>query len=114
MKRKLNVLNDMFGYKNSNRESIGSSQYSVIYSANISTKLLWHLNFLEAATISLCVFYRADKLGGEAEIVCLRDRTKDGQREVGHSIVFKVSLPSISELTGPCYPTINRIASETY
>jgi ubiquitin-like modifier-activating enzyme ATG7 len=44
--------------------------------------------------------FRSEKLGGVANILCLRDRFKDGVRCVRHSLVFTVDLPSIAGQTG--------------
>ena len=39
----------------------------------------------------------------EVEVICFRDRTKDGKREVNHSIVFTVGINSIANVKGKCY-----------
>ncbi len=42
-------------------------------------------------------------------MVCLRDRTKEGRREISHSIIFTVELPDISSQTGATEPHSRRI-----
>ena len=43
---------------------------------------------------------RATKLNSEIEVVCLRDRFKDGKRSAAHSIVLNLQVPSIADVKG--------------
>lgn len=56
------------------------------------------LNVLSTRLFLLC-FCRGDKLQ-EVEVVCLRDRSKDGKRDISHSLVFTVRLSPLGNLTG--------------
>ena len=44
--------------------------------------------------------FRAERLGNEVEVICLRDRFKDGTRNVSHSIVLKLHITTVGDRTG--------------
>ena len=37
---------------------------------------------------------------GTADVLCFRDRSKDGVRDISHSLLLSVNLPQITDLTG--------------
>ena len=43
---------------------------------------------------------RSQYLGSEVEVLCYRERFKDGSRDVSHSIVLKTTLPDLSTMQG--------------
>lgn len=47
--------------------------------------------------LALVAYHWSDELKNKVEVICLRDRYKDGVRQISHSIVLNVSLPSVDK-----------------
>ena len=50
--------------------------------------------------MSLYIYYRAAALRSEVEVVCLRDRHREGERSVSHSIVLSLNVQPLSVDSG--------------
>ena len=69
----------------------------------MKTNKKWLLSFWEGC-LKWCVFHIPVGCSGnelaELEVVCLRDRSRKGEREITHSLVLSVKLTSVAELAG--------------
>ena len=73
------------------------------WNAIMKTNKKWLLSFWEGC-LKWCVFHIPVGCSGnelaELEVVCLRDRSRKGEREITHSLVLSVKLTSVAELAG--------------